>query len=88
MLYSGPLFALFPVMETPLTSIKGIIIPASWDTNGTILSTAIVTFDEDIFAVTDSVSLNCDTGTGHGISAGNSGFQICVYNLPGADRQF
>lgn len=54
MLCSGPLFALFPVMETQLTSIKGIIIPASWDTNGTILSTAIVTFDEDIFAVTDS----------------------------------
>ena len=54
MVCSGPLFALFPGMETPLTSIKGIIIPASWDTNGTILSTAIVTFDEDIFAVTDS----------------------------------
>ncbi len=42
-------------METQLTSIKGIIIPASWDTNGNILSTAIVTFTEDVFAVTDSV---------------------------------
>lgn len=51
---SGPLFALFSDMETQLTSIKGIIIPASWDTNGTILSTAIVTFTEDMFAVTDS----------------------------------
>jgi hypothetical protein len=43
-------------MATDLTSITGIVIPASWDTAGTILGTAIVTFDEDIITVADTVS--------------------------------
>jgi len=43
-------------MENTLTSIRGIIIPASWDTDGSILTTAIVTFDEDTFAVADTDS--------------------------------
>ena len=33
------------------TSISGIIIPAEWDKNGEIISTAIVTFDEDLFVI-------------------------------------
>lgn len=43
-------------MEQHPTSIRGIIVPASWDANGNPLGTAIVTFDEDIFTVTDSES--------------------------------
>ncbi|MCF8114230.1 MAG: hypothetical protein K9K21_10325 [Desulfotignum sp.] len=43
-------------MENTPTAIKGIIIPASWDTDGSILTTAIVTFDEDTFAVADTDS--------------------------------
>ncbi|MEE4364289.1 MAG: hypothetical protein V2J08_10165 [Desulfotignum sp.] len=43
-------------MENTPTSISGIIIPASWDTDGSILTTAIVTFDEDTFAVADTDS--------------------------------
>lgn len=38
------------------TCIRGIIVPASWDPNGNPLGTAIVTFDEDIFTVTDTES--------------------------------
>jgi hypothetical protein len=41
-------------MATDLTSITGIVIPASWDTSGTITGTAIVTFDEDHVAVADT----------------------------------
>ncbi|MCF8075177.1 MAG: hypothetical protein K9K63_11010 [Desulfotignum sp.] len=41
-------------MADQLTSITGIVIPASWDTNGAILGTAIVTFDEDIVTVADT----------------------------------
>lgn len=43
-------------MRNTPTSIRGIIIPASWDTDGSILTTAIVTFDEDTFAVADTDS--------------------------------
>ncbi|HSL62917.1 MAG TPA: hypothetical protein VK885_14105 [Desulfotignum sp.] len=43
-------------MEQHPTSIRGIIVPASWDAGGSPLGTAIVTFDEDIFTVTDSES--------------------------------
>ncbi|HKJ98502.1 MAG TPA: hypothetical protein VJ959_06245 [Desulfotignum sp.] len=43
-------------MENTLTAIRGIIIPASWDAEGCILTTAIVTFDEDTFAVADTDS--------------------------------
>ncbi len=38
-------------MENQLTSITGIVIPASWDPNGAVTGTAIVTFDEDIVTV-------------------------------------
>jgi hypothetical protein len=41
-------------MENQFTSITGIVIPASWDTSGAILGTAIVTFDEDIVTVADT----------------------------------
>lgn len=41
-------------MATDLTSITGIVIPASWDTSGTITGTAIVTFDEDHVMVADT----------------------------------
>lgn len=41
-------------METELTSITGIVIPASWDAHGAILGTAIVTFDEDLVMVADT----------------------------------
>lgn len=41
-------------MADQLTSITGIVIPASWDTSGAILGTAIVTFDEDIVTVADT----------------------------------
>jgi hypothetical protein len=44
------------IMEHPLTSITGIVIPASWDTSGAILGTAIVTFDEDTVMVADTGS--------------------------------
>jgi hypothetical protein len=43
-------------MTTEFTTITGIVIPASWDTNGRILGTAIVTFDEDHVAVADTGS--------------------------------
>lgn len=43
-------------MENTPISIKGIVIPASWDANGSILTTAILTFDEDIFTVADTIS--------------------------------
>jgi hypothetical protein len=43
-----------PGMEHPLTSITGIVIPASWDAAGAILGTAIVTFDEDTVMVADT----------------------------------
>lgn len=43
-------------MENQLTSITGIVIPAFWDTNGAILGTAIVTFDEDLVTVADTGS--------------------------------
>ncbi|MEX1298659.1 MAG: hypothetical protein AB1Z38_14635 [Desulfotignum sp.] len=43
-------------MATDITSITGIVIPASWDTAGTIIGTAIVTFDEDIVTVADTFS--------------------------------
>lgn len=43
-------------MTHQLTSITGIVIPASWDPNGAILGTAIVTFDEDIVSVADTGS--------------------------------
>jgi hypothetical protein len=41
-------------MGHQLTSITGIVIPASWDTSGAILGSAIVTFDEDIVSVADT----------------------------------
>jgi hypothetical protein len=41
-------------MATDFTSITGIVIPASWDTGGTITGTAIVTFDEDRVMVADT----------------------------------
>ncbi|MDZ7665053.1 MAG: hypothetical protein U5K27_06955 [Desulfotignum sp.] len=41
-------------MATDFTSITGIVIPASWDAGGTILGTAIVTFDEDHITVADT----------------------------------
>jgi hypothetical protein len=43
-------------MEQHPTSIRGIIVPASWDAGGSPLGTAIVTFDEDIFTVIDTES--------------------------------
>jgi hypothetical protein len=43
-------------MEQPITSITGIVIPASWDAGGAILGTAIVTFDEDTVMVADTDS--------------------------------
>ena len=43
-------------MTTELTSITGIVIPASWDSGGKVLGTAIVTFDEDHVAVADTGS--------------------------------
>ncbi len=41
-------------MATEFTTITGIVIPASWDTSGAVLGTAIVTFDEDHVAVADT----------------------------------
>ena len=41
-------------MATDLTSITGIVIPASWDSSGIITGTAIVTFDEDHVMVADT----------------------------------
>lgn len=43
-------------MEQPITSITGIVIPASWDAGGAVLGTAIVTFDEDTVMVADTDS--------------------------------
>jgi hypothetical protein len=43
-------------MEHQLTSITGIVIPASWDAGGMVLGTAIVTFDEDTVMVADTDS--------------------------------
>jgi hypothetical protein len=41
-------------MTTEFTTITGIVIPASWDSSGAVLGTAIVTFDEDHVAVADT----------------------------------
>lgn len=38
-------------MKKLQTSIRGIIIPAEWDKDGKIISTAIVTFNEDRFLI-------------------------------------
>lgn len=42
------------VMEKSQISIKGIIIPAEWDKEGKVITTAIVTFNEDLFVISNN----------------------------------
>ncbi len=43
-------------MESDTTTIRGIVIPVSWDEKGLVLTIAIATDSEDIYLIEDSPS--------------------------------
>ena len=44
--------------ETPMDSIKGIVIPSDWDSNGNVISLAIATRDEEEYIIENHQKLS------------------------------